>query len=152
MHKIKNKHTGEVIPTPYMAEAQEYLDSGDYEMSDKPVYTKEMHERGELPTTGMMFLVGELEDNSRSSEFSGLECEVVSTAKFHNITVLTFHHITKGIGAIVCSRNLIKPIQTIEDELTNFIFNMDGIDIFRDHCETLVEKLLTNYNITPKDS
>ena len=32
MHKLKNKHTGEVITTPYMAEAQEYLDSGDYEL------------------------------------------------------------------------------------------------------------------------
>ena len=33
MHKLKNKHTGEVIATPYMAEVEEYLKSGDYEMS-----------------------------------------------------------------------------------------------------------------------
>ena len=34
MCKLKNKHTGEVITTPYMAEVEEYLNSGDYEMSD----------------------------------------------------------------------------------------------------------------------
>lgn len=37
MHKLKNKHTGEVITTPYMAEVEEYLNSGDYEMSDNKV-------------------------------------------------------------------------------------------------------------------
>ena len=31
MHKLKNKHTGEVI-TPYMAEVEEYLNSGDWEL------------------------------------------------------------------------------------------------------------------------
>lgn len=35
MFKIKNKHTGEVIETPYLAEVEEYLNSGDCEMSDK---------------------------------------------------------------------------------------------------------------------
>lgn len=34
MHKLKNKHTGEAITTPYLAEVEEYLNSGDYEMSD----------------------------------------------------------------------------------------------------------------------
>lgn len=41
MHKLKNKHTGEVITTPYMAEVEEYLNSGDYEMSDKYPYIGE---------------------------------------------------------------------------------------------------------------
>lgn len=31
MHKFKNKHTGEVITTPYRAEAEEYRSNDDWE-------------------------------------------------------------------------------------------------------------------------
>ena len=32
LFKLKNKHTGEVITTPYLAEVEEYLNSGDWEL------------------------------------------------------------------------------------------------------------------------
>lgn len=49
MHKLKNKHTGEVITTPYMAEVEEYLNSGDYEeVSNKDYYQKQMKKHFKL--------------------------------------------------------------------------------------------------------
>jgi len=49
MHKLKNKHTGEVITTPYMAEVEEYLNSGDYEeVSIKDYYQKQMKKHFKL--------------------------------------------------------------------------------------------------------
>lgn len=52
MHKLKNKRTGEVITTPYMAEVEEYLNIGDYEemteMSAKDYYQKQMKKHFKL--------------------------------------------------------------------------------------------------------
>ena len=150
MHKLKNKHAGEIITTPYMAEAEEYLNSGDYEMSDKPVYTKEMHERGELPPVGSCFVMVGISINSSWKRFEGLPCEVLSLTEYKGRAVVTFYNVKEGFGALWHIESM-KPIPTIEDELSNEIANYTTQPKAID-CSELADLLLTKYNITPKDS
>ena len=150
MHKLKNKHTGEVITTPYMAEAQEYLDSGDYEMSDKPVYTREMHERGELPPIGSLIRVRYNHD-SKTVTHQGFV--LYSSDRY---VILNQKSMLDQESIDVCHKigdYIIEPIPTIEDEFVDFVFQNSGIrsrDGGMELAIDLAEALMDKYNITPK--
>ena len=137
MHKLKNKHTGEVITTPYMAEVKEYLNSGDYEMT-KPVYTKEMQERGELPAVGMELLIHFKGGNT----FKG-KIKYISNDGF------VFEK-ENGEDSFCGSLDIVgfKPLPTIEDELFDVTTRFIGREITQ---ADLVCELLEKYNITPKE-
>lgn len=135
MHKLKNKHTGEVITTPYLAEVEEYLNSGDYEMT-KPVYTKEMHERGELPVVGMEVLVCFKGGNT----FKG-KIKYISSYGF------VFEK-ENGKDNFNGSLDIVefKPLPTIKDELAELLDEVQHVN-----KAEIVDKMLKLYNITPKE-
>ena len=104
-------------------------------MSDKPTYTKEMHERGELPPVGS---------------------EVALRYKFDSKTVAHRGRILFASGRnIILEKNgrdvhfnacdyIVEPIPTIEDELIDFITNRAW------NSKELAVALLEKFNITPK--
>lgn len=99
------------------------------EMSEtKPVYTKEMHERGELPPIGSSV---QLEDS-------------VGTIELGVDVVGLFPVLTRGMYRLV-SLEQIKPIPKIEDELVDILEH-------KWDSKALAKCLLAKYNITPKDS
>lgn len=116
---------------------------------EKPVYTKEMHERGELPVVGMEFLMCDLAEHNRCYDFSGLKCTVISTAEFNDHLVVTFNNEIEGIGSLIKHDQWMLPLPTIEDELTDDI--AEYFDSSKKHCKALVSELFSKYNITPKE-
>lgn len=145
MHKLKNKHTGEVITTPYLAEIEEYLKSGDYEMK-KPVYTKEMHERGEWPPIGSYFVMNDIPDHVRYKIFEGLACEVLALTEYDDGVVVTFNCNKNGFGAL-WHNEFMEPLPTIEDELCKLVRGYYG---GTSKAKDLANEILSKYNITPK--
>lgn len=122
----------------------------------KPVYTKEMHERGELPPVGSEFVFTYFENgDNRCSCFSELNCEVIGHAKLDNgLSVITFTHKVKGVGALVFSKTTFLPIPTIKDELVDFVFQNSGIrarDGGNESAKDIVTALLEKYNVTLKE-
>lgn len=98
----------------------------------KPIYTKEMHERGEFKIS-MIYL----NEDSQKCELAG-----ISHNKFIGNLVETpapKYHL--DISLI----EDCKPILTIEDELTHFLDKTAGLT----HGERVIQ-LLEKYNITPK--
>ena len=136
MHKLKNKHTGEVIITPYLAEVEEYLKSGDYEM-EKPVYTKEMQKNGELPEVGMELLVCFKGGNT----FKG-KIKYISSYGF------VFEK-ENGKDSFNGSLDIVgfKPLPTIEDELKDWL---DDYIHSGESASKYISAFLEKYNITPK--
>lgn len=96
----------------------------------KPTYTKEMHERGEYPPIGSKVKlrdgVGVVELGVDSNGFF----PVLTNGKYRLLDI-----------------GCVKPIPTIEDELTDFFKEQSGMQ----PCD-LAKYALTKYNITPKNS
>ena len=114
-----------------MAEVEEYLNSGDYEMK-KPAYTKEMHERGELPPVGSEVKVSSGSGVVRlDQDEHGFLCILVN-----------------GEYCLI-SKDAIKPIPTIEDDIAGIIHQFCDESTFKD-SNIAAKKILTKYNITPK--
>jgi len=156
MHKFKNKHTDEIITTPYLAEAEEYRSNDNYievNMS-KPVYTKEMHERGELPPVGSIVKTANV-DKVTGRGFnpdthcvidlwgSDCECEVLCHTDICGTTLPVVKH-KASVSSIALE--YIKPIPTIEDELVKLIDSRGW------YGKELANALVDKYNITPKES
>lgn len=130
-----------------MAEVEEYLNSGDYEMS-KPAYTKEMHERGEKPKVGMKFLMGPLEGCNRYYEFVGKECFVIGVAESEEGLAISFSNSILGLGCMVKHKQWMKPIPIIEDEFVDYVRE----SVKNLNTEYLSLAILNKYNITPKET
>ena len=273
MHKLKNKHTGEVITTPYLAEVEEYLNSGDYEMKneypyigkapvsgyivlflakdlaalidgnhsqgvsnyvnywvesrftnitreylantygkcesqehadficklaninnlpfvnnysdkaqwfnvsggcvdfhsehessknneklinlplppkkeskmpeEKPAYTKEMRERGELPPVGSYFVMSDIPNHAWFSKFNGLHCKVLALTEYENGVVVTFDSEKEGFGALWHYEGM-EPLPTIENELSEIWDNEPD-------KHSIINAIIAKYNITPKE-
>lgn len=89
------------------------------EAMKKPVYTKEMHESGELPPVGSKFIVSGLEGDSRIIDFEDLEVDTIGVSETnHGNKVITFHHPLKGIGCgmFLTSGPWLKPPDTRTDK------------------------------------
>ena len=114
-----------------MAEVEEYLNGGDYEMK-KPVYTKEIHERGEKPTIG-----------DKVKYPSGEGVIVVNKPDESGVIIVLDSHCNEYKRVSLTG---IEPIPTIEDELVDFITNRVW------NRKELAVALLEKFNITPKDS
>lgn len=99
----------------------------------KPIYTKEMHERGLLPKVGMECLIAYKGGNT----FKG-KIKYISKDGF-------VYEREDGVDSFNGSVDIVefKPIPTIEDELHYLIVNTPCVD-------DLTGKLLTKFNITPK--
>lgn len=97
----------------------------------KPIYTKEMHERGEFPAIGakVKYPPGEGVISVDEPDESGV------------IVVLDSHYKEYKRVALAA----IKPISTIEDELTEFFKEQSGMQ----PCD-LAKYALAKFNITPK--
>jgi hypothetical protein len=113
---------------------------------DKPVYTKEMHERGELPPVGSNFIMEDVPSHCSWRMFSGLVCKVIALTEFEGGTVVTFSNEKEGVCALFHS-NAMLPIQTIKDDLIEFLNCGKGLKSI-----IIAKGLLEKYNITPKDS
>lgn len=119
----------------------------------KPIYTKEMHERGELPPVGslvetcMVKKVSE-RDFRPSTDCvidlwgSGCVCEVVCHTEIGGQMLPVIKH-KHQVSAVLIT--LIKPIPTIEDELIQFLEVTSHLS-----QKSRVDKMLEFYNITKK--
>lgn len=124
------------------------LPQKDKEMSEtKPVYTKEMHERGELPPVGSYFTMNNTPDHFHFSKFNGLPCEVLALTEYEDGVVVTFNNEKEGFGALWHNEGM-EPTPTIEDEFKEFIRDSAA----HMNIDELHKSILTKYNITPKDS
>lgn len=105
----------------------------------KPVYTKEMHERGELPQVGSEVVI-RYNFDSKTVTHRGEVLFISNT----NIILCKDGHDTHYH---TCDY-IIEPIPTIEDELVDDI--VDHFNYEFGHCKDLAVKLIDKYNITPK--
>ena len=124
---------------------------------NKPIYTKEMHERGELPPVGSF-----VEKTTGKRRFDhdvfaetyddccipygwdmGAKLEVIAHTEISGL-ILPVVKYDDSVSAIILSA--IKPIPTIEDELINEINKWTPLSA----CKKLAQELLSKYNITPK--
>lgn len=98
----------------------------------KPVYTKEMHDRGEKPPVGSLVEVETYGNGvvKLHPDIHGLLCVLIAGEYY------------------LVDKSALKPIQTIEDELVEDI--AEYFDSGKRHCKALVDELLEKYNITPK--
>ena len=124
----------------------------------KPTYTKEMHERDELPPVGSFVETFGFEkiseDNFKPSTCcvidlwgSGCKCEVVCHTEIGDQVLPVIKH-DHQVSAVL--PEFIKPIPTIEDDVFEII--NEHIPAGWDFNRELANKLLEKYNITPKDS
>lgn len=65
----------------------------------KPIYTKEMHDRGELPPVGSYFAMNNTPEHFHFSKFNGLPCEVLALTKYEDGVVVTFNNEKEGFSA-----------------------------------------------------
>ena len=123
----------------------------------KPIYTKEMHERGELPPVGSFVEITRV-NNVSHDDFSplshceidfwgsGCVCEVICHTEIAGQLLPVVKH-GHTVSAVLIE--IIKPIPTIKDEL---------LDIFEEAaCKTDysikrgIQAILDKYNITKKE-
>ena len=97
---------------------------------DKPVYTQEQADAGELPPVGSYFIVTNLEYDSRLIDFLDLKVEVIGHCDFDKSeTVVTFKHPVHGIGCGTHGKGYnswAKPIQTDEEKAIDDLSNLVG--------------------------
>ena len=89
------------------------LAGANFTLQDKPtpIFTQEMVDNGVFPGVGHSFIVGnEVESDSRTIDFKGLEVEVIGLSKLDDDTVITFSHPTMGIGCGVYFKSWVKPL------------------------------------------
>lgn len=117
----------------------------------KPVYTKEMHERGELPPVGSKCIHSGL-INDFENRCGWEEGQLVDILSEYKGGVIFRRENLDAYGLVVdhtCNASHFKPIPTIEDELSNEIANYitqpKAID-----CSELADLLSNKFNITPK--
>jgi hypothetical protein len=83
----------------------------------EPVFTQAMADNGICPAIGAMFQVGnEVESDSRTIDFKGLEVEVIGLSKLDDDTVITFSHPTMGIGCGIHFESWVMAIDTRTDK------------------------------------
>lgn len=101
----------------------------------KPVYTKEMHERGEWPPVGSIvnYCVDEVEVLINKPDTDG--CIII---------IMRGEYLPVKIDKI-------KPIPTIEDDVAGIIHQFCDELTFKD-SNIAAKQILNKYNITPKDS
>ena len=119
------------------------LVDGCIEQKEKPVYTKEMHKRGELPVVGMELLITFKYGNTFKGKIKYIcsygfvfEREDGKDGFYGSLDIVEF-----------------KPLPTIEDELAEFVFQNSGIMSRDGGMESAIDisrALLDKYNITPK--
>ena len=107
---------------------------------EKPVYTKEMYERGERPPIGSDAIL-RYKFDSKTVEHRGC----ILFVSDRNIIL----EINGRDSHFKACEYVIEPIQTIEDELLEDIAKY--FDSYKKHCKALVDELLEKYNITPKE-
>ncbi|MAF42818.1 MAG: hypothetical protein CMI54_01435 [Parcubacteria group bacterium] len=101
----------------------------DYKEEEKMIYTQEMYDNKELPKIGMKFLFGQVENDSRISEFVGEEVIVIGVCDSGDNKIITFKHKVLGFGCGVYFINSwVEPIDTRTDEEKA---TDDLIDFFR---------------------
>jgi len=110
----------------------------------KPTYTKEMHERGELPPVGSYFVMNDIPNHVSYKKFEGLPCKVLALTEHEDGVVVTFNNEREGFGALWHHEGM-GPIPTIEYELACFLDKTAGLT----HGERVIQ-MLKKFNITPK--
>jgi hypothetical protein len=128
------------------------------EDTSKPVYTQEMHDKGELPAVGMYFNCSdEVNYDTRIDDFKGKEVEVIAVSDFFGKKVITFYHSTKGLGCGNFLKSWVHPITPAPIELIDgkaYMFDESGYQ--KKDCVGLYEKFrhkfhLTNYAVFVND-
>ena len=111
----------------------------------KPVYTKEMWERMELPQTNSQVLIHNDEGFKLKygEDIIGKKVTVKSSFLSGEVTILA----VEFDGDCYCFNiKMVKPIPTIEDELSNEFNKYLPLSV----CKKYAQDLLAKYNITPK--
>ena len=151
-----NKHTFKNLPLPPKEKTMEEA---------KPVYTKEMHERGELPPVGSFVEKvtgkGRFDHDVFAETYDdccipygwdvGAKLEVIAHTEISGTTLPVVKH-DGLVSAIILSN--IKPIPTIEEELIEFVFQNSGIrsrDGGMESARDVAKAILDKYNITKKE-
>jgi hypothetical protein len=124
------------------------------EQNEKPIYTQEMADNGELPPVGCEFTC-EFPTDNRNFDFNSLNVEVIGISSYDDRHIITFKNNIMGIGCGVypASNDWVIPIDARTDE-EKLIDEMESVINKRcranDSLRDLYKTLLEHYDITPK--
>jgi hypothetical protein len=123
------------------------------EDTSKPVYTQEMYDNCELPTVGMYFNCSdEINYDSRIEDFKNTEVKVIAISDLDQKKVITFYHLTMGLGCGNFLKSWVHPITPAPIELIDgnaYMFNINGtwVGFYRESRNCFFTQLINGNKI-----